>query len=96
MHPQRGRPAGIRTSAIHAEDERAHDSDAHFDFFPSLTDPRHLFLLTKDISRERERVGLLDWSQKPCPKPHFSVLAQDETMAPLASRKSDPSSSGID
>src|SRR5262249_21998089 len=97
MHPQRGRTAGIRTSAVHAEDERAYDFDAPVDFVPSLTDPRHPFLPIKDISTERERVGLPDRSQTPCPTPHFfSVPAQDETMAPLASHERDEPPPGIE
>ena len=41
--------AGIRALAVHAKDDAAAAFYRHFDFEPSPTDPRHLFLLVKDI-----------------------------------------------
>lgn len=41
--------AGVRALAVHAKDERAVAFYGHFGFVPSPTDPRHLFLLIKDI-----------------------------------------------
>ena len=41
--------AGIRAFAVHAKDEQAGNFYARFDFVPSPTDPRHLFLLLKDV-----------------------------------------------
>ncbi len=43
--------AGIRAFAVHAMDETARRFYEHFEFIPSPTDPRHLFLLIKDIRR---------------------------------------------
>jgi GNAT superfamily N-acetyltransferase len=40
---------GIRALAVHAKDERATTFYRHFGFTPSPTDPRHLFMLIKDI-----------------------------------------------
>lgn len=42
---------GIRAFAVHAKDERAAAFYRRFDFIPSPTDPLHLFLLIKDLSR---------------------------------------------
>lgn len=41
--------AGIRAFAVHAKDDQARAFYEHFDFFPSPTDPYHLFRLLKDI-----------------------------------------------
>jgi GNAT superfamily N-acetyltransferase len=43
--------AGIRALAVHAKDDDAVRFYTHFDFAPSPTDPRHLFVLLKDIRR---------------------------------------------
>lgn len=43
--------AGIRAFAVHAKDDNARTFYEHFDFIPSPTDPRHLFLLLKDARR---------------------------------------------
>lgn len=40
---------GIRALAVHAKDERAVAFYRHFGFASSPTDPRHLFMLIKDI-----------------------------------------------
>jgi GNAT superfamily N-acetyltransferase len=40
---------GVRALAVHAKDERAAAFYQHFGFTPSPTDPRHLFMLIKDI-----------------------------------------------
>jgi len=40
---------GARALAVHAKDEAAASFYRHFGFAPSPTDPRHLFLLVKDI-----------------------------------------------
>jgi GNAT superfamily N-acetyltransferase len=40
---------GIRALAVHAKDERASAFYRHFGFASSPTDPRHLFMLIKDI-----------------------------------------------
>jgi GNAT superfamily N-acetyltransferase len=40
---------GVRALAVHAKDERAIAFYQHFGFAPSPTDPRHLFMLIKDI-----------------------------------------------
>lgn len=40
---------GVRALAVHAKDERAADFYRHFGFTPSPTDPRHLFMIMKDI-----------------------------------------------
>lgn len=40
---------GIRALAAHAKDEQAAAFYRHFGFTPSPTDPRHLFILIKDI-----------------------------------------------
>ena len=40
---------GIRALAVHAKEERAAAFYKHFGFTPSPTDPRHLFMLIKDI-----------------------------------------------
>ena len=40
---------GVRALAVHAKDERAVDFYRHFGFTPSPTDPRHLFMLIKDV-----------------------------------------------
>ena len=40
---------GIRALAVHAKDEQAAAFYRHFGFVPSPTDPRHLFMLIKDI-----------------------------------------------
>lgn len=41
--------AGVRALAVHAKDDGAAAFYRHFGFVPSPTDPRHLFLLVKDI-----------------------------------------------
>lgn len=41
--------AGIRAFAVHAKDGQARAFYEHFDFFPSSTDPYHLFRLLKDL-----------------------------------------------
>jgi GNAT superfamily N-acetyltransferase len=40
---------GVRALAVHAKDESAVAFYKHFGFAPSPTDPRHLFMLIKDI-----------------------------------------------
>jgi GNAT superfamily N-acetyltransferase len=40
---------GVRALAVHAKDERAVAFYQHFGFAPSPSDPRHLFMLVKDI-----------------------------------------------
>jgi GNAT superfamily N-acetyltransferase len=40
---------GVRALAVHAKDERAAAFYRHFGFAPSPSDPRHLFMLVKDI-----------------------------------------------
>lgn len=40
---------GVRALAAHAKDEQAAAFYRHFGFMPSPTDPRHLFMLIKDI-----------------------------------------------
>jgi GNAT superfamily N-acetyltransferase len=41
--------AGVRALAVHAKDEAAAAFYGHFGFTPSPTDPRHLFMIIKDI-----------------------------------------------
>jgi hypothetical protein len=41
--------AGVRALAVHAKDDGAAAFYPHFGFVESPTDPRHLFLLIKDI-----------------------------------------------
>ena len=41
--------AGIRAFVVHAKDDAARQFYERFDFAASPTDPRHLFLLIKDI-----------------------------------------------
>ena len=43
--------AGIRALFVHAKDEEATAFYRHFNFQPGPTDPHHLFLLMKDLSR---------------------------------------------
>jgi GNAT superfamily N-acetyltransferase len=45
---------GIRALAVHAKDERAAAFYRHFGFTSSPTDPRHLFMLVKDIRAARD------------------------------------------
>jgi GNAT superfamily N-acetyltransferase len=40
---------GVRALAVHAKDSGAASFYRHFGFMPSSTDPRHLFMLIKDI-----------------------------------------------
>jgi GNAT superfamily N-acetyltransferase len=40
---------GVRALAVHAKDEQASAFYQHFGFTPSPTDPRHLFMIIKDI-----------------------------------------------
>jgi GNAT superfamily N-acetyltransferase len=40
---------GVRALAVHAKDEPAVTFYRHFGFAPSPTDPRHLFMIIKDI-----------------------------------------------
>jgi hypothetical protein len=40
---------GVRALAVHAKDDSAISFYRHFGFIPSNTDPRHLFMLIKDI-----------------------------------------------
>ena len=47
--------AGIRAFLVHAKDDKAKAFYEHFNFFPSPTDPYHLYLLIKDI---RKTMGL--------------------------------------
>jgi GNAT superfamily N-acetyltransferase len=42
---------GIRAVATHAKNNTARTFYEHFGFFPSPTDPIHLFVLTKDLRR---------------------------------------------
>lgn len=42
---------GIRALAVHAKNEAAEQFYMHFGFSPSPVDPRHLYLLLKDIQR---------------------------------------------
>jgi GNAT superfamily N-acetyltransferase len=43
--------AGIRAFAVQAKDETAQAFYRKFDFIPSPADPRHLFVLLKDMRR---------------------------------------------
>ncbi|ADE16990.1 GCN5-related N-acetyltransferase (plasmid) [Nitrosococcus halophilus Nc 4] len=43
--------AGIRAFLVHAKDDKARAFYEHFNFFPSPTDPYHLYLLVKDIRK---------------------------------------------
>jgi GNAT superfamily N-acetyltransferase len=45
--------AGIRALAVHAKNEAAASFYARFGFLPSPVDPRHMYLLLKDIVRMR-------------------------------------------
>ena len=47
--------AGIRAFLVHTKDDKAKAFYEHFNFFPSPTDPYHLYLLIKDI---RKTMGL--------------------------------------
>jgi GNAT superfamily N-acetyltransferase len=40
---------GVRTLAVHAKDDQAAAFYRHFGFTPSPTDPRHLFMIIKEI-----------------------------------------------
>ena len=40
---------GVRALVVHAKDDSAAAFYQHFGFMPSSTDPRHLFMLIKDI-----------------------------------------------
>jgi GNAT superfamily N-acetyltransferase len=40
---------GVRALAVHAKDDRAVAFYQHFGFTPSPSDPRHLFMIIKDI-----------------------------------------------
>jgi GNAT superfamily N-acetyltransferase len=40
---------GVRALAVHAKDDQAVAFYRHFGFMPSPSDPRHLFMLIKDI-----------------------------------------------
>jgi GNAT superfamily N-acetyltransferase len=40
---------GVRALAVHAKDDDAASFYRHFGFMPSTTDPRHLFMLIKDL-----------------------------------------------
>jgi len=42
---------GIRALAVHAKNEAAERFYLHFGFIPSPVDPRHLYLLLKDVQR---------------------------------------------
>jgi hypothetical protein len=46
---QVGDIVGVRALAVHAKDDDAISFYRHFGFMPSNTDPRHLFMLIKDI-----------------------------------------------
>ena len=41
--------AGVRAFAVNAKHDNARSFYEHFNFMPSPTDPRHLFLLLKDV-----------------------------------------------
>jgi GNAT superfamily N-acetyltransferase len=40
---------GVRALVVHAKDDNAASFYRYFGFIPSTTDPRHLFMLIKDI-----------------------------------------------
>ena len=42
---------GIRAFLVHAKDDKAKAFYQHFNFFPSPTDPYHLYLMMKDIRK---------------------------------------------
>jgi GNAT superfamily N-acetyltransferase len=46
---------GVRALAVHAKDDSVSAFYRHFGFTPSPTDPRHLFMIIKDI---RQAAGL--------------------------------------
>ena len=46
--------AGLRAFLVHAKDDQAKAFYGHFNFFPSPTDPYHLYLLLKDIRKIME------------------------------------------
>jgi len=46
---------GVRALAVHAKDDQAISFYKHFGFTPSRTDPRHLFMIIKDIRGAAER-----------------------------------------
>jgi GNAT superfamily N-acetyltransferase len=46
---------GIRALAVHAKDDQAAAFYRHFGFAPSPTDPRHLFMIIKDIRLAAEQ-----------------------------------------
>jgi GNAT superfamily N-acetyltransferase len=47
--------AGIRALAVHAKNDSARAFYEHFDFVPSPSDPMHLFVLIKDLTRAVRR-----------------------------------------
>ncbi len=47
---------GVRALAVHAKDDTAVAFYRHFGFTPSPTDPRHLFVLIKDIRLAGRRI----------------------------------------
>ncbi len=47
--------AGIRALAVHAKNDASRACYEHFEFVQSLTDPLHLFVLIKDLSRSLSR-----------------------------------------
>jgi GNAT superfamily N-acetyltransferase len=46
---------GVRALAVNAKDDQAVSFYRHFGFAPSPTDPRHLFMIIKDIRGATER-----------------------------------------
>jgi GNAT superfamily N-acetyltransferase len=46
---------GVRALVVHAKDDQAISFYRHFGFTPSRTDPRHLFMIIKDIRGAAER-----------------------------------------
>jgi GNAT superfamily N-acetyltransferase len=46
---------GVRALAVHAKDDQAISFYRHFGFTPSTTDPRHLFMIIKDVRGAAER-----------------------------------------
>ena len=46
--------AGVRAFLVHAKNDKAKAFYEHFDFYPSPTDPYHLYLLVKDIRKSMQ------------------------------------------
>ena len=77
--------AGIRALLVHAKDDKARVWYKALEFEPSPTDPRHLFLLTKDLHALLQTLPGDGLDKRTAVRAGVETLGMNRTMCPVIS-----------